>query len=104
MLSGVELSAAFNVVLSVVSALLGVWFIRHLWSDVLAHRDIGAVGFTMVFVTAFLFNLWDVAIYTILASNDGNAMAVLPLTQIKPFIHTFEIFSYLLLYLHFKKK
>lgn len=103
MLSGVELSAAFNVVLSVISAILGLWFIKHLWGDVLTHRDIGAVGFTMVFVTALLFNLWDAAIYTILVSNGGNAAAVLPFTQIKPFIHTFEIFSYLLLYLHFRK-
>lgn len=104
MLSGVELSAAFNVVLSVISGLLGLWFIRHLWGDVLTHRDTGAVGFMMVFATAFLFNLWDAAIYSILALNGGDAAAVFPLTRIKPFIHTFEIFAYLLLYLHFKRR
>lgn len=103
MLSGVELSAAFNVALSVISALLGAWFIKHLWSDVLEHRDIGAVGFVMVFVTAFLFNLWDTTAYTVLIANRGDAAAVLPFTQIKPFIHSFEIFAYLLLYLHFRK-
>jgi hypothetical protein len=102
-LSGVELSAAFNVVVSVISGLLGLWFIRRLWRDVLEHRDIGAVGFTMVFVTAFLFNVWDAATYSMLVLNGGDAAAVLPFTQVKPFIHAFEIFSYLLLYLHFKK-
>lgn len=99
----VEVSAGLNVAVSVISAVLGIWFIKNLWADVLEHRDIGAVGFVMVFITAFLFNLWDAAIYSVLATNGGDAGAVLPFTQVKPFIHTFEIFSYLLLYLHFRK-
>lgn len=79
-----------------------MWFIRHLWSDVINNRDIGAVGFTMIFVTAFLFNLWDAATYAVYLSDVNNA-AVLSLIQVKPFIHVFEIFAYLLLYLHFRK-
>jgi len=99
----VEISAVVNVLLSLFAAFLGTWFIRHLWFDVLHHRDIGSVGYFMVFVTAFLFNLWDIVLYTILFINRGDTTLILPLTALKPGIHTVEIFTYLLLYLQFRK-
>lgn len=99
----IEVSAALNVAASTIAAILGAWFIRHLWGDVLQHRDIGSIGFMMIFITAFLFNIWDAAIYTILVVNHSNTSLVLPLTTLKPGIHAVEIFAYLLLYLHFRK-
>lgn len=100
----VETTASVNVLVSLAAALLGTWFIRHLWTDVLHHRDIGSIGFLMVFVTVFLFDIWDIIIYVLLFINHGDTTLILPLTTLKPGIHTFEIFAYLLLYLHFRKK
>lgn len=99
----VEASAAINVAASTVAGILGIWFIRHLWHDVLRHRDIGSIGFLMIFVTALLFNLWDAVIYTILVISHADTSLTLPLTTLKPGIHAIEIFAYLLLYLHFRK-
>lgn len=100
----VETSAGVNILFSTIAALLSTWFIRHLWADVLRHRDIGSIGFLMVFITTFLFNIWDMVIYAILLINHGDTTLILPLTAFKPGIHVFEIFAYLLLYLHFRKK
>lgn len=104
MLSYIEVAAMLNTLTALVAASLGAMFVYRLWGDVWEARDIGAVGFFLVFTTTTLFDVWDAAIYLILAYNGGDASSTLPFTVLKPFIHSIEIIAYLLLSLHFRKR
>lgn len=104
MLSYVATSAIANAVLAGLAAILGGAFLYRLWGDMYQSRDIGSVGFFLLFATIVGFDVWDTAIYVILAYSDGDSTYVLPLTLLKPFIHSVEIIAYLILSLHFRKK
>jgi len=95
---------ASALIISAVAAILGGMFVYRLWVDMQEARDIGAVGFFLLFTTIVIFDIWDAAIYVILAWNRGDATYVLPLTLLKPFIHSVEIIAYLILSLYFRKK
>lgn len=103
MLSSIVTSAAINALLAAGAAILCSFFLRYLWQDMIESRNIGSVGFFLLFVTVWCFDVWDALVYTALAWNGGDTRTVLPFTLLKPAIHSFEIVAYLMLRLHFRK-
>lgn len=93
-----------NTITSLIAAMLGAMFAFRLWRTLWEDRDIGAVGFFLIFTTTALFDTWDTIIYAVLFWHGGDATFTLPFTVLKPFIHSVEIIAFLLLSLHFRKK